>query len=85
MSYFRELYDHNKSKIKVGLDLSNYVDYDLKNATGADTSDFAKKIDLADFGKLETTATDLGNVCNVVKTILLKWMCMMYLLKRLIL
>ena len=33
MSYFRELYSHNKSKIKVGLDLSNYVDYDLKNAT----------------------------------------------------
>ena len=32
--------------VKIELDLSNYATKaDLKNATGADTSDFAKKID----------------------------------------
>ena len=32
--------------VKVELDLSNYAtNADLKNATGADTSDFAKKTD----------------------------------------
>ena len=34
--------------MKVGLDLSNYATKaDLKNATGVDTSDFAKITDLA--------------------------------------
>ena len=35
-------------KVKVELDLSNYATKaDLKNATGVDTSKFAKKVDLA--------------------------------------
>ena len=37
-----------RSNVKVELDLSNYATKaDLKNATGVDTSKFAKKIDLA--------------------------------------
>ena len=37
-------------KLKVELDLSNYATKaDFKNATGADTSEFAKKTDLANF------------------------------------
>ena len=36
------------ANVKVELDLSNHVTIsDLKNATGVDTSSFAKKIDLA--------------------------------------
>ena len=35
-------------RVKVELDLSNYATkVDLKNATGVDTSKFAKKVDLA--------------------------------------
>ena len=48
MSYFPEPHTHSKNKLGVELDLSNYATKsDFKNATGADTSDFAKKIDLA--------------------------------------
>ena len=37
ISYVPEQYIHNKSKIKVELDLSNYVTKsDLKNVTGID-------------------------------------------------
>ena len=55
--------------VKVELYLYNYVTKtDLKNAAGADTSKFAKKVDLAslksiiektDIGKLETNSVDL--------------------------
>ena len=49
MSYFPELFT-NKNKLEVELDLSNYANKsDLKNATGADTLQFAKKGNLADF------------------------------------
>ena len=48
MSYFPEPHTHSKNKIEVELDLSNYaIKSELKNTTGADTSDFAKKTDLA--------------------------------------
>ena len=48
ISCFPEPYTSNKNKIKVELDLCNYVTkFDLKNATGVDTLDFAKKSDLA--------------------------------------
>ena len=48
MSYFPEPYSHNKSKIKVKLDLSNYVTKsNLKGTTGIDTSKFARTVDLA--------------------------------------
>ena len=37
-----------KNIIKIELDLPNYATkFDLKNATGVDTSDFTKKADLA--------------------------------------
>ena len=55
--------------VKVELYLYNYVTKtDLKNASGADTSKFAKKVDLAslksiiektDIGKLEINSVDL--------------------------
>ena len=48
MSYFPEPYTRSKNKIKAELDLFNYsTKFDLKNATGVDTSKFAKKADLA--------------------------------------
>ena len=48
MSYFPEPHTHSKNKLDVELDLPNYATKsDFKNATGADTSDFAKKVDLA--------------------------------------
>ena len=43
ISYF-PLYSHSQNKIEGKLDLSNYATKsDLKNATGVDTSQFAKK------------------------------------------
>ena len=46
-----EYFSKSKSlggRVKVELDLSNYATKaDLKNATGVDTSDFAKKTDSA--------------------------------------
>ena len=61
-------------KVKVELDLSNYATKtDLKNATGIDTSSFAKKVDLAnlksdvnelDIDKLKHIPTNLGNLKN---------------------
>ena len=58
--------------------MSNYATKaDLKDATIADSSDFAKKVQLANLisdldklhiHKLETTRTDLSKPSNVVKT-----------------
>ena len=54
---------------------------DLKNATGADTSDFAKQTDLAnlksnvdklDVDKLELIPVDLSKLSNVVKNDVVK-------------
>ena len=46
--------------------MSNYATKaDLKNATGVDTSDFAKKTDLA---HLKTTPADVSKLSNAVKT-----------------
>ena len=46
MSYFPS-YGHSNNEIKVELDLSSYITKsDLKNATGINTSQFAKKDDL---------------------------------------
>ena len=43
MSYF-PLYDNSKNEIKFDLDLTNYATkLDLKNITGVDTLQFAKK------------------------------------------
>ena len=61
---------------RVQLDLSNYATKtDLKNATGIDTSSFAKKVDLAnlksnvdelDIDKLKNLATNLSNLKSKV-------------------
>ena len=59
-------------KVKVELDLSNYATKtNLKNATGIDTSSFAKKVDLAslksnvgklDIDKLKNVPSGLSNL-----------------------
>ena len=63
--------------VKVELDLSDYATKaEVKNATGVDSSKFAKNVDLAslksdigklDFHKLETTSVDLSKLFGVVK------------------
>ena len=59
-------------RVKVKLDLSNYATKtDWKNATGVDTSKFAKKVDLAslksnvdklDIDKLKNVPSNLSNL-----------------------
>ena len=59
-------------RVKVALDLSNYATKaDLKNATGADTSKFAKRVnfvnlksnvDKLDIDKLKNVQTNLSNL-----------------------
>ena len=56
-------------RAKVELDLFNHATKeDLKNATGVDTSKFAKK----DVGKLVPVPVDLNKLSDVVKMMLLK-------------
>ena len=51
-------------KVKVELDLSNYATKaDLKNATGVDTSKFAKKVDLASL-KSKVCKLDIDKLRN---------------------
>ena len=64
------------ANVKGEIDLSNYVpEADSKNATGVDTSDFAKKTDLAnlksdvdksDIDKLKNLPTKLNNLKSKV-------------------
>ena len=73
--YFPELKSLGR-KVKVKLDLSTYATKtDLKNATGVDTSSFAKKVDLAnlksdvdklDIDKLKNLPTNLNNLKSKV-------------------
>ena len=73
--YFPELKSSGE-RVKVELDLSNYATKaDLKNATGVDTSKFAKKVDLAslksnvdklDIDKLKNVPTNLSNLKSKV-------------------
>ena len=65
-----------EAKVKVELDLSNYATKaDLKTAAGFNTSDFAKKTDLAnlksdvdklDIDKLRNIQSNLGNLKSKV-------------------
>ena len=71
-SYFLEPFTRSKRKIKVKLDLRNYATKsELKNTTGADAFELAKRTDLdnlkSDIGKLETTPADLMELSNVVE------------------
>ena len=69
-------YSHRKSKIELELDFSNYATKSgLKNATGVDTSQFAKKDDLAnlkpdvdrlDIDKLEKVQSSFNNLKDKV-------------------
>ena len=53
------------ANVKVELDLFNYATKaDLKNATGVDTSDFAKKTDLANL-KSDVDKLDIDKLKNV--------------------
>ena len=71
MRCFPEPYTHSKSKIKVELNLSKFAaKSDLKNAIVFDTSDMAKKADLAnklDIGKLKNILVDLCKLSDLVK------------------
>ena len=52
-------------KVKLELDLSNYeTKIDLKKGTGVDTSDFAKKTDLANL-KYDVDKLDIDKLKNV--------------------
>ena len=67
-------------RVKVELDLSNYVTKaDLKIATGADTSKYAKKVELAklksdvdklDIDKFKNVPTNLSNLKSKVDKLL---------------
>ena len=73
--YFPEL-TSSGGRVKVELDVSTYaIKADLKNATGADTSKFANKVDLAslksevdklDIDKLEKVPTGLNSLKSKV-------------------
>ena len=73
--YFRKPKSFGR-KVEVELDLSNYeTKADLKNATGAVTSKFAKKVDLAslitdvdklDIDKLKNVPTGLNSLKSKV-------------------
>ena len=62
----------SRGRVKVELDFSNYAaKADLKNATGVDTSKFAKKVDLdylksnvdkLNIDKLKNVPTNLNNL-----------------------
>ena len=69
---FPELYTHSKKKIVIELVLFNYATKpDLKSAADVDTSNFAKKVDLAslkpDISKLEPTPVDLCKLSDIEK------------------
>ena len=74
--YFPKPYEPFGEDINVKADLSNYATKaDLKNATGVDTSQFAKKVDLArlksnvhklDIDKLKNVPTNLSNLKSEV-------------------
>ena len=61
--YFPE--PKSSRRVKVELDLSNYATKsDLKNATGVDTSKFAKKVDLANL-KSDANKLDIDKLKNI--------------------
>ena len=75
MSYYPEP-SYSRNKIRVELGLSNYATkFDIKKATGVDTSNFAKKANLAslksevdklDIDEVEAVLTGLNKLSNVV-------------------
>ena len=91
IQYFPKPYEPSGGDINVKVDLSNYpTKKDLKKATRTDTSNLATKSDLAslkaetDVGKLKTASIDLSELGNVVRMKLLKKLCMINWLQKLI-
>ena len=81
MSYSPVPYSNIKNKINVELDLSNYgTKSDLKNATGFNTSKFAKEADLASLKSdvdrldidLQSTSIELSKLRNGVENEVVK-------------
>ena len=64
MSYYPEPESHNKDKVKIVLDLSNFAAKKLKHATGIDTSDLSAKKDFIVL-KAEVNKLDINNLVNV--------------------
>ena len=63
--YIFQIQNPQEKNVKVELDLFNYATkVDLKNATGADTSKFAKKVDLASL-KSNVDKLDIIKLKNV--------------------
>ena len=60
---------YSEGRVKVALDLYDYATKsDLKNATGVDTSKFAKRVDLANL-KSDIDKSDIDELKNVPKNI----------------
>lgn len=77
MNYYHKPDSYGKNKVKVALYLSYFATkFDVKKATGVDTSEVAKKADLAsqrsdvdnlDVDKLKAAPVDLSKRSDVVK------------------
>ena len=77
--YFPEL-NSSGGRLKIELDLSNYaIKADLKNAAGADTSKFAKKVDLVklksnvyklDIDKSKNVPSNISNLKSKVNKLI---------------
>ena len=77
MNYYHKPDSYGKNKIKVALYLSYFATkFDVKKATGVDTSEVAKKADLAsqrsdidnlDVDKLKAAPVDLSKRSDVAK------------------
>ena len=80
--YFLEPYSHFRRNVKVELNLSNYATkFELKEATGIDTSELTAKADLAclkaevdklDIDKLNIALVVLSKLSNVVNNEVVK-------------
>ena len=80
--YFLEPYSHFRRNVKVELNLSNYATkFELKEATGIDTSELTAKADLAclkaevdklDIDKLNIALVALSKLNNVVNNEVVK-------------
>ena len=84
--YYPKPYKPFSGDINVKVDLSNYArKTDIKTISHVDTSSFALKTNLADLktevdkldvDKLGPVAVDLSKLCDLVKMMLLKRLCM---------
>ena len=95
MSYYPEPHSHSRRKINVEFDLFNYAaKTGVKKSKKFDTWDFVKKFDLTslqsevgnlDLDQLKPVPIDLKNATTSLKKMLLKKLCMVNWLRKLIL